>query len=404
MGTLGQKLGNPLSAILLLFGAGLLVISFPYLASAYHLEAAGRALANPTRLTASPGTPEQGPLLALEHLLRSSRWDPSNAQAYRLLGQVHRMQGNWPAAVEAMIRYVELRPRDPLAHFELAELHEEIETELAMMQLAAVDQSEEADKQLAILEAMDPGTGMIQAWRRAGLTAETIIAWARKAHKTGQDDAAEKWLKRAAQLEPGSSEPRYHLGLLYEDQERWLEALESYRRAATSTTFKDLPRSSPSYRAGLVQQLHLDPPQMEQAGLSYTQALEAGDFGSLAEAADCHYRRGDVLRIQQAGPSEYIPDFERAIELDPRHGWAHARLGQAFYALDGDASRAESEILKALALNPNSKWIHVILGDLYRDEDRFVEAAAAYQRALEIDPYFEAAATRVQLLSEGEQD
>ena len=95
-------------------GGILAVLAFPHLASAYHLEAGGRALDNPELLAYNP-------LPALEHLQKAIEWDPDNAQAYRLLSKVHRAQGDLLAAVEALTRYTELRPDNPLGHIELDE-------------------------------------------------------------------------------------------------------------------------------------------------------------------------------------------------------------------------------------------------------------------------------------------
>jgi len=53
-----------------------------------------------------------------------------------LLGKVYRAQGDWPAAIEALTRYTELRPDNPLGHIELAEVYEAIEAEMRDMHLA----------------------------------------------------------------------------------------------------------------------------------------------------------------------------------------------------------------------------------------------------------------------------
>ena len=89
-------------------------LAFPHLASAYHLEAGGRALDDSELLPRNIAS-------ALEHLQKAIEWDPDNAQAYRLLSKVHRAQGDLLAAVEALTRYTELRPDNPLGHIELDE-------------------------------------------------------------------------------------------------------------------------------------------------------------------------------------------------------------------------------------------------------------------------------------------
>jgi tetratricopeptide (TPR) repeat protein len=106
--------------VLVLAGGALLILVIPSLASAYHLEAGGRAVGS-------------SPSLALKHLLKAIEWDPRNAQAYRLLGKTYRDQGDWSAAVEALVRYHELRPGSPLGPIDLAMLYEEIEAEMGAL-------------------------------------------------------------------------------------------------------------------------------------------------------------------------------------------------------------------------------------------------------------------------------
>ncbi len=121
-----------------LAGGILAVLAFPHLVSAYHLEAGGRAVDNPELLAYNP-------LPALAHLQKAIEWQPDNAQAYRLLAKVYRAQGDkildsksqgLVAAAEALTRYTELRPDNPLGHIELAEVYEAIKAEMQAMRLA----------------------------------------------------------------------------------------------------------------------------------------------------------------------------------------------------------------------------------------------------------------------------
>ena len=139
----------------------------------------------------------------------------------------------------------------------------------------------------------------------------------------------------------------------------------------------------------------MDPRQLEKALAFYEAALAADDFSSKSEAADCHYKRGEVLRWQKADPDEYIAEFQQAIEFDPRHPWAHILLGLSIYERDKDATMAEAELLEALELAPQNKWAYYHLGEIYRQEERTGEAVAMCERALEIDPTFEAAQKRL---------
>jgi tetratricopeptide (TPR) repeat protein len=119
-----------LIALLLVVMGTAVALAFPYVASAYHVEAGGRATEDPLALADDPSC-------AVEHLQRALAWVPDNAQAYRLLARVYREQGEWAAAVTAMTQYTKMRPDNPLGHIELAEVYEEIED--AMADLPRID-------------------------------------------------------------------------------------------------------------------------------------------------------------------------------------------------------------------------------------------------------------------------
>jgi len=526
-----------------LIAASLLILAlvFPYLASAYHVEAAGRRIVKAEYLAGDPQP-------ALAHLHKALQWEPDNAQAYRLLGKVHRSRGDLLAAVEALTRFTELRPDNPLGHIELAEVYEALEVEMEAMQLAdltamlpqatvdtpdlAVDtpyarpdgpawqsyvavttfslppgfgdrptlfmhapsrvtymlvlpaqpallrfgmgmdlqthgwpgdgatfevfvgderiflehvdkamarqgwhertvdlapwagqeirltlavtpgpvgdpggdwagwgEPQVVDARLPALKAQHVGQRLVDEWSRAGLTAGDFIDRGEEARRAKHYDEAMAWYERAMRLEPDLGDPWYYVGLLYENQQQWLPALDAYERAVAMKRFVQVHRSSPHYRAGILYQGRLEPRQLEKALAAYEAALDADDFSSRVEATDCHYKRGRILYGQMADPSEYMAEFRRTIELDPGHVWAHILLGVSIYNQHGDITAAEAELLRALELDSQNQWAHYYLGEVYRREGRMDEAAARYQQALTIDPDFEAAQKKLGALS-----
>ena len=491
----GRRLASMWFAIPVLMGGALIILAFPFLASAYHLEAGGRAVDTPSR--------------ALEHLHKAIEWDTHNAQAYRLLSKVYRAQGDWPAAVEALARYNDLRPGSLLGPIELAQLYEEIEAEMATMRwvdlitllpearvetpdvpvatprhqpedqawrsyvaktafnwppplgdqptllmhppatatytlslppqpvvlrfgmgmdpqaddspgdgaafevsangervffeyldkvMASQGWSERTvdltawagqevmltlgttpgpagdttadwagwgaprvvDAQYLNLAKLEPGTGMVNAWRRTGLTTKDFIARGEKAREEGLYEEALVWYQRAMRLEPQVGDSWYYAGLLRENQEMWPQALDAYAQAVASERLAQVGRSSAYHRLAVIYQRRLPNPQPERAMEAYQAALDADDFGTAGDAA-----------------------------------WTHARLAQLLHSQKRDTIAAEAEILKALELKPQDPWIYVVLGDIYRSEDRTAEAAEQYEQALAIDPNFEAAQSRL---------
>jgi len=231
----------------------------------------------------------------------------------------------------------------------------------------------------------------VAAWRAGGISAQQLIKAGEAARKARRYEEALEWYRRAVRLEPHRGDPWYYAGLAWEGMERWEEALAAYERAVAVGSFTGVHHSSPYYRMGVIYQWRLEPRQVDAALAAYEAAIEADDFSANWEAADCHYKRGEILQWKGAKPDEYIREFQRAIELNPRHDWAHIRLGLAYYARDRDAIAAEAEIRQAIALSPRNKWAYYHLGEVYRQEGRLDEAKAMYEKALEIDPNFEAA-------------
>src|SRR6059058_4677823 len=84
--------------------------------------------------------------------------------------------------------------------------------------------------------------------------------------------------------------------------------------------------------------------------------------------------------------------FERAIELDPHFAAAWAGLATAYVYLfswggrDPDLQKAHDASTRALELDPELADTHVAAGQSFSMEQRYVEAAAEFERAIELDP------------------
>lgn len=363
----------PLLALALI--AAIVLLSFPYLASAYYLEAGGRAM----QTDALAGKASRS---AIAHLNRSIAWDSTNAQAYRLLAQAHRSTGDWSAAMEALTRYIELRPEHALGYVELAGLY----------------QARETWTETAHQEAIDLAQRIREAWHSGGQTQASSIEMAKEAQAAGRTEKALVWLWRGVALQPQVGDAWHELGLWYQERELWLEAVNAFEEALETGHFDQVSASEPAYYAGLIYQSRLDPRKPGRALELYNTALTLNQFSTPGMLADCHYRRGDILRIEGRKVDEYIAAFEAAVAANPQHAWAHARLGQAYYRRDGDAAAAEAELKRAIALTADNKWMYVILGDVYRLEGRTEEARAEYEQAVEIDPEFVEAHARLRSL------
>ena len=123
-------------------------------------------------------------------------------------------------------------------------------------------------------------------------------------------------------------------------------------------------------------------------GLSQTDNVEAYQL----------YLRGlSLLRLRGAENLDQAATlFERAIELDPGYARAHDKLAVTymlvpFYSDRPRApwlERAEQSALRAIELDPQLGGAYATLGGIYQadSEHGFLEADAAFRKAIELDP------------------
>jgi hypothetical protein len=158
--------------VLGLLGIALLFVALsPYLLSAYHLEAGGRALDQATR---SGSTPDQEAITnAKTHLIAALHWQDDNAHAYRLLSRVDLLQGVPQQAAQAQSRYTALEPGNPQGWGELAQIY----------------------------ETMKLDSQALAAWRKGGFTAQDFIMTGESARKANRYKEAQHWYEWAGRLE-----------------------------------------------------------------------------------------------------------------------------------------------------------------------------------------------------------
>ena len=229
----------------------------------------------------------------------------------------------------------------------------------------------------------------IAAWKKTNTMWNEAMRWGDIALKEEQARQALQWYQRATALEPQIGDGWYSQGLAYEALEQWDEALYAYQQATAAKTFIKRGPSSSYYRIGIILQWHRNRPQLPEAEAAFQTALALHAFGAETEAADAHYRLGEIYRLQGLNPKDFLPEFQQAVNLDPRHYWAHLRLGDTLYRLHKNVDEAEREISLALSLWPNAtnrKWPYRSLGEIYLEAGLKDKAAAAFTEVLRLDP------------------
>jgi TolB-like protein/Tfp pilus assembly protein PilF len=93
-----------------------------------------------------------------------------------------------------------------------------------------------------------------------------------------------------------------------------------------------------------------------------------------------------TLDVYRQSLPKIVAAAEKALEIDPTLGEAHAALANVWW-LELDFERAEKEFRRAIELSPNYATAYHWLGEYLVLQGRFDEGFAAYNKALELDPY-----------------
>jgi tetratricopeptide (TPR) repeat protein len=227
--------------------------------------------------------------------------------------------------------------------------------------------------------------GAVAAYRRAlAARAGYGPAWVglgEALRRQGQEEEAFRILDAAVAREPRSAEAHAALALLYERRGDIALALETARRAT------QLDPDSPTgwYALGVLHH------RLQQPGRSLVALRKAARLGP--EEARCQHLLGEALR-DFGRLEEAEPYLQRAMALAPQYSEAHLSVGQ-LYAARSPAStylpRAVQELERARELAPRDWAPSYHLGRAYLRQRRFVEAAAAFQRVLDLAPDYDPA-------------
>lgn len=82
---------------------------------------------------------------------------------------------------------------------------------------------------------------------------------------------------------------------------------------------------------------------------------------------------------------DQVPDLEARVASDPGDAEALTRLGAA-YQRDGRLDQAAGLVERAVEADPESPSAHFVLGLIRDDQERYADAVAAYQSALDLAP------------------
>jgi tetratricopeptide (TPR) repeat protein/Tol biopolymer transport system component len=222
------------------------------------------------------------------------------------------------------------------------------------------DQSEKAVAKAQVASELDPTSA--EAWAQL----------ARSYDWSGQFDQALEAARKATELDPNRADARAFLAEVYLDLDRLDEAdsesrravqldeqsAEAHRSLGRVYSFKEqLPQALAEFEKAAQLEPNLWLRQHELASMrrrseayveaiiAYQRAIELRPQApSYAGLGTCYYELG---QYEQA-----LPNLQKAIELDPELGDAHATMGWVYVRLN-QCDRAVPMFQQALALNPD---------------------------------------------------
>lgn len=154
-----------------------------------------------------------------------------------------------------------------------------------------------------------------------------------KAEKKGNSSSAERYLKEAIELDPTNAKAHYTLGLVYQKQNKLIDAAKAFQDAVDN--MGEAPDANYIFKLGVVTAAQGDQP------------------GSLQTEKEAKYK-------------EALNHYQETLKLDPNHYQASYRMGVLYERLDQPV-QADAAFRKAIELNPGFSSSFVSLGNMYID-------------------------------------
>ena len=154
----------------------------------------------------------------------------------------------------------------------------------------------------------------------------------------GENESAWRAVCRALELDPSLADAWYQKGVMQADEQKWLEAVESFRKAV---------EASPGHAAA-------------------------------------HLALGEMW-IRLGGFQQAANELEAVLRLSSKHPGAHYGLGLV-YLQEGNLATAETEFRQAFTLQPNSVAVGESLGETLVREHKWSDAVAILNHVVAVNP------------------
>ena len=192
-------------------------------------------------------------------------------------------------------------------------------------------------------------------------------------------EETEQILHMASEAVPNNPEPLQILAQVREQQERWREAIELYRRVAE---LEPVGASASEAHQRIGDLLAERMKQYDEAKQELQLAVQSDPMN-----AGAHYSLGTLYQ-QQGLVERALESYAEATEVDPKYADAHV-ASLSIYSDQKDTKKLGQTARKILELDlqPTERYdAFLLIGDAYRDATDTDQAATFYRQALALNP------------------
>jgi tetratricopeptide (TPR) repeat protein len=323
---------------------------------------------------------------AIKAYRKALELDSSDAIAWLGLGWALECEGDVEGALAAFRKAIQLDPDDVRGHIGRSGVLRsdpvrDYEGAIEACRAAIDIDPDDPSCHVALGHALSlkgDNTSAIEAYRKAlDVDPEYAPAWASLASALGREGEVEAALaasRKAIELDPDDPCTHCSLGVILCDRLRDYDgAIREFREAIRLDPFIvhhyfNLGNALKGKR------------NFAAAIKAYRKAVELAP-----EDPACHYGLGEFLLHDMHDPEGAIPEYRKAIDLDPDYARAWSCLGRALCD-KGELERALAACRKATQLAPNDSRVRVNLGVLLCDHVRDYDGAIReFREAIRLD-------------------
>jgi tetratricopeptide (TPR) repeat protein len=240
------------------------------------------------------------------------------------------------------------------------------------------NQIDDLSKEIALSVGISDSDVEAAQTRIADITTTSLEAYnyylkGREAYKKFYYDEAQRFYKKAVEIDPNFAMAYLRLGAMSIDPEAGREALEKAKALSARATDKERLFIEAFYALRIEKDQEKRFRILQEIAEKYPKDKEV------------HMKLGSYYRSRDKNKA--IQEYEKVLELDPNDGLAHNAIG-LFYNEIGDFEKAIEHLEKYASLNPGDANPIDSMAFIYFQRGRLDEAAAKYKKALEIQPDF----------------